>query len=486
VNRPTGRIAGVAALLLLAAAPPAAADAPETLQARVANAAFLAQAPPPPTPGAVCVIDSGVDTDTDVAPAIVSRYANDGGTPDDVGALGDDGTTLTKHGTLVSGVIASQLDGQGSSGIWPRAKIISVRVLGGPSTDTTVAAYIAAMTRCWSRPNVRVINLSLAGLTIGPGETDLLQNAINEARDTYQINVVAAAGNEGLPVVAYPAAFDRVLGVGATDATGTRWTSSLGGSNYGIGLDISTLGMDVCVTLPAPLAPGSLLGKASGTSFAAPVVSAVIAAMRSYHPSITADQAETALLSGATTTSAGKSLDAAAAFEYAAVNYDAPALADLVSGYTGRPAFGCTAPAVVDGGSAPVGMGAAANGRPATTATDPSPAVQGPSATDRITAVAPAAAPLTVPVLPAERPAPRRAPTPTLRSVSLRRGVLRIRVSGYRKGMTATFRVNHTRYVRRASTLRVKRRSWTTIRVQFEERGRDASRTLIVRRGQEF
>ena len=404
------RVLGAAVLLLLAAAPPAAADAPETLQARVANAAFLAQAPPPPTPGAVCVIDSGVDTDTDVAPAIVSRYANDGGPPDDVGALGDDGTTLTKHGTLVSGVIASQLDGQGSSGIWPAAKIISIRVLSGPSTDTTVSAYIAAMTRCWSRPNVKVINLSLAGLKIEPGETNLLQNAINEARDTYSINVVAAAGNEGLPVVAYPAAFDGVLGVGATDANGMRWTSALGGSNFGTGLDISTLGQDVCVTLPAAIAPSSSLGKASGTSFAAPVVSAVIAALRSYDPSITLDQAETAVLSAAKTTSAGKTLDAGAAFEFAGLNYGASLLTNLVSGYAAGPAFDCTAPAVVGGGGAPGSLGTSSAGRPAATAA-PAQAVQGPPATDHIAPVDPSTTRPTVPPPPVERPRSKRTPT---------------------------------------------------------------------------
>jgi hypothetical protein len=428
----------------------------------------------------VCVIDSGVDTDTDVAPAIVSRYANDGGSPDDVGALGDGGTTLTKHGTYVSGVIASQLDGRGASGIWPMAKVVSVRVFTDPMSDTAASDYITAILRCETRPNVKVINLSLGGLaSMTQQERDDLQDAITNAHALYGINVVAAVGNEGLPVVAYPAAFNGVFGVGATNPAGSRWTSSTGGSNYGAALDISTLGQDVCVSVSPSIAPESTLGKARGTSFAAPIVSAVIAAMRSYAPSISADQAEAALLATATTASAGKTLNAAAAFQHAATYYSAPQLAALVSGYASGAAFDCTAPPTGAGGGA-AAAGAGLGTRPAETV----PAAQAPPPQTAMPVDA-ASTPIT-PAQPVERPVSTRTATPKLRSVKLSRGVLCIRISGYRRGMTATFRVDRKRYVRKASTLKVRVRTWETVRVQLEQRGRLVSQTLVVRRGEEF
>jgi hypothetical protein len=52
--------------------------------------------------------------------------------------------------------------------------------------------------------------------------------------------------------------------------------------------------------------------------------------------------------------------------------------------------------------------------------------------------------------------------------------------------MTATFRVDRKRYVRNASILKVKVRTWRTVRVQLEERGQAVSRTLVIRRGEEF
>jgi hypothetical protein len=64
--------------------------------------------------------------------------------------------------------------------------------------------------------------------------------------------------------------------------------------------------------------------------------------------------------------------------------------------------------------------------------------------------------------------------------------VLRVRIDGYRAGMTATFRVDRKRYVRKAATLKAKVRTWTTVRVQLQQRGRPVSRSLVIRRGEEF
>jgi hypothetical protein len=138
----------VAALAVPTSAATAAvpADAYPTPQAAAAHAEFLLQAPPPPEPGTVCVIDTGVTPLPDTESQIVERIAIDGGTPDDVYHSPDD--PLSGHGTFVAATIASQVDGYGSAGIWPHAKIISVRVFPRAGVGATPADYRAAIAEC--------------------------------------------------------------------------------------------------------------------------------------------------------------------------------------------------------------------------------------------------------------------------------------------------------------------------------------------------
>src|SRR5690606_3122986 len=84
------RLSGVITLVAAAslATPGAAlADGAGSPQAIAARAEFLSSTPAPPGgAGAVCVIDSGVDTDTDLGPALVERGSVPPGGP--VGDLG--------------------------------------------------------------------------------------------------------------------------------------------------------------------------------------------------------------------------------------------------------------------------------------------------------------------------------------------------------------------------------------------------------------
>ena len=106
-------------VVFLLSATSASAEVQPTLQARVANAEFLAYAPPPPKPAAVCLIDSGVDLNPDTAPLIAERISLDGGSGDDV--------LPSKHGTQMAMVMGAPANGWGMVGIWPYLKIVSVR-----------------------------------------------------------------------------------------------------------------------------------------------------------------------------------------------------------------------------------------------------------------------------------------------------------------------------------------------------------------------
>jgi hypothetical protein len=257
-----------------------AAEGP-TPQAVDAHAEFLAYAPPPPVPAKVCVVDTGVDLTTDAAPAVVERHSVFGGTTDDVGGSG-----LAKHGTLVAGAIASQLDGRDSVGIWPQARIVSVRVFAGSGGGTTVAALVAALERC-RQLGTAVANISLSGLDRATGdELAWLENRLAMLKTAPAMNVVASAGNVG-GAVGYPARFSSVLAVGASDRSGALCSFS----NRGPELDALALGCGVELSWP-----GGGIGIGNGTSYSAPVVTAVLAALRAYRPDLSAPEAERLLV----------------------------------------------------------------------------------------------------------------------------------------------------------------------------------------------
>ncbi|CAA9479052.1 MAG: hypothetical protein AVDCRST_MAG38-1892, partial [uncultured Solirubrobacteraceae bacterium] len=167
-------------------------DAYPSPQAVAANAEFLVQVPAPPGgAGAVCVIDTGVTPLPDTASQIVERVAIDGGTPDDIYHRPED--PHSGHGSFVASTIASQIDGRGSAGIWPAAKIISVRVFSRPDRGATPGQYNTAISECTRRARthaVRVINISLGGSGATGYELQRLEDRTITARNDHNLNVV--------------------------------------------------------------------------------------------------------------------------------------------------------------------------------------------------------------------------------------------------------------------------------------------------------
>ena len=98
-----------------------AAELTVTAQAVAAHGEFLTQAPPPPTQGVLCLVDSGVDVNPDTEPILVGRESIHGGTTDDV--------TGYHHGTYVAMVAGAAANGWGMVGAWPQLRVLSVRVL---------------------------------------------------------------------------------------------------------------------------------------------------------------------------------------------------------------------------------------------------------------------------------------------------------------------------------------------------------------------
>jgi len=142
------------------------------------------------------------------------------------------------HGTHVAGTIAqSSNNGIGVAGVAYNATIMPVKVLGGDGSGSY--ASIASGIRWAADQGADVINLSLGGSN---GST-LLRDALAYAYDRG-VTIVAAAGNDGVESVSFPAAYDDyVIAVSAT-----RYDKQLASySNYGDSIDIAAPGGDVTV-----------------------------------------------------------------------------------------------------------------------------------------------------------------------------------------------------------------------------------------------
>lgn len=243
------------------------------------------------------------------------------------------------HGTHVTGIISARTNNnEGISGSLWNAKIQPIEVcssIGCPLTALVDALVYAAD----SHPEIqlpRIINMSLGA----PSYSRILANAVDYAQNKG-VTVVAAAGNSAADAINfYPASYPGVISVGALERNWAkyRWprTNLAFFSNYGPqSLTILAPGHHILSTMPVQymsLAPDQLeqmglklvLGGAyaylSGTSMAAPMVTAAVAAMRAANPQldpyqvlkVLQDQQPTTIIRSTNSYAAGKykSLDA--------------------------------------------------------------------------------------------------------------------------------------------------------------------------------
>lgn len=195
------------------------------------------------------------------------------------------GSDLNQHGTHVAGIIHGEIDnGVGIAGMAPFFTVAPVRILDEQGQGT-VELLVDGINHVINQPQpFKVMNLSVAfPPNYDPGP--YLESAIQEA-DEQGIVIVAAAGNKAFPKVAYPAAYNEVIAVGAVDRNALRTPYS----NYGAALDVMAPGgveadvdgngypdaiLSTAVTHQDPTDVGYWFS--AGTSQAAPHVSALAA-----------------------------------------------------------------------------------------------------------------------------------------------------------------------------------------------------------------
>jgi len=219
----------------------------------------------------VAIIDTGIDyTHTDLANNFDADVKGYDFVNSDSDPMDDNG-----HGTHVAGVVAAEDNYFGVVGVAPQAELYALKAL-----DETGSGYVSDVVAAimWATdPNndgntddrMDVINMSFGGTY----NSWLLDAACLLAYYQDKLILVAAAGNSGNPPgkgdnVGYPAAYDSVIAVAATNQSDerARWSST------GPDVELAAPGVDIYSTYK-----DGGYATYSGTSMAAPHVAGVAA-----------------------------------------------------------------------------------------------------------------------------------------------------------------------------------------------------------------
>ena len=228
----------------------------------------------------IAIIDSGVDRshpDLSITGGgcflVLTSY------PD---ACADDYNDDNGHGTHVAGIIAALDNDFGVVGVAPEANIFALKALDkdGEGTTSSVAAAVD-----WAIQN----DMDIINLSFDSSDDDFILKELIQKAYKSNILIVAAAGNKGNVTgleenVRYPAKYEEVIAVTALDKDLIiSKTSSVGTT-----VDFSAPGTAIVSTFPAMHTDGNGSGYAlmSGTSMAAPFVSAVAALYMEKYPDL--------------------------------------------------------------------------------------------------------------------------------------------------------------------------------------------------------
>ena len=212
------------------------------------------------------IIDTGVNPDHDIiAPAAVEVLRL---TPPDAAP------SREVHGTAVASLLVGA-PGSRVPGLVPEARLVAVDafIRQGADERADVAALLRGIDLLAQR-GIRVLNLSISG-----PPNAVLAEALDNLQGPEGMVIIAAAGNAGPGAPpAFPAAHPGVIAVTAVDARGRIYRAAQRGSH----LDLAAPGVGLLAATSIRGARGQ-----SGTSYAAPFVTAAAAILLSRDPTLT-------------------------------------------------------------------------------------------------------------------------------------------------------------------------------------------------------
>ena len=197
------------------------------------------------------------------------------------------------HGAEVSGIAgATTNNGIGLAGVGFKSRILPIKV-APDSSDAITMGYEGIV--YGAEHGCKVMNMSWGGTD---SYSDYNQEIINYAALTWDVLLLAAAGNTDEEADYYPAAYDNVLSVMALDtilsSTGqyidtranfTDWYCCFK-ATYAHSVDIGAQGMHVY-----SMDPGNKYMNGDGSSFSTPLCAGAAAIVRAHYPNFTALQA---------------------------------------------------------------------------------------------------------------------------------------------------------------------------------------------------
>ena len=231
------------------------------------------------------VDDAVLTTHEDLQANIVAGYdvADDDNDPKPPAGAA---TNCFSHGTHCAGVAAAVTNNNiGVASLAGHVKIMPVKCKPDSDLGTNCNALPATFSgiEYAVAQNVDVISMSFGGY----GSSQVIQLLFDEA---YANNIVcvAAAGNDNIDNASFPASYNHVISVAASNQNDAKAFFS----NYGATIDVTAPGTNILSTVATGNAG---YAEMQGTSMATPLVASLCALMLSHVPTMTVDALEECL-----------------------------------------------------------------------------------------------------------------------------------------------------------------------------------------------
>jgi subtilisin family serine protease len=187
------------------------------------------------------------------------------------------------HGTHCAGIISAETDNNYDiAGISWNSRIMPLKFIGSNGSGPVSAAVLAIYYAVENGANI------ISNSWGSSGYSQTVKETIDYAYSNGVV-MIAAAGNNGSNSPHYPAAYDHIMAIAATDANDHNAPFT----NYGDWVDLAAPGMHILSLRAANTSLGTIYTDyttiASGTSMACPHVAGACALLISYNKTLTFD-----------------------------------------------------------------------------------------------------------------------------------------------------------------------------------------------------